>query len=242
MASPSPLPRSTVRMHPSSVAFPANANPRAGPHKTPLISRVNTNHHIPSHGYHHTRHSHHRSHSNSSGSSAHSTHSDVIEDDIDTPSIPKARYGGPAGNRDGNKAGDVWSFFERGDIKCKICVYVQISILDDSNSLSACSAQHSINPNHPQPNSFGKRTATGNLRKHLFTHHLDIWVRTCDQLGITITAREAQPYLERYRVESGVPFQATADGLPRVPYSNEAFVDAIMTWIVADDQVCDAFF
>ncbi|KAK7059379.1 hypothetical protein R3P38DRAFT_2758829 [Favolaschia claudopus] len=81
-------------------------------------------------------------------------------------------------------------------------------------------------------------TSTGILRRHLYERHLEAWVQGCDQLKIEITAREALPHVEAYRgKQNGSNSSSTADSAKKQPpFSNEAFVDAIVEWIVSDDQ------
>ncbi|KAJ7763564.1 hypothetical protein DFH07DRAFT_738672, partial [Mycena maculata] len=86
--------------------------------------------------------------------------------------------------------------------------------------------------------TFSKNTSTGVLRKHLYENHLDVWVAGCDQLKINIKAKEAKPYVDDYRARK----QTTAGASepeppePRTQFSQEAFVDAIVEFIVGDDQ------
>jgi len=68
------------------------------------------------------------------------------------------------------------------------------------------------------------------------------WVDTCDKFKIPIKAQVAQKAINDYRQKWGQP-QAPSDGsqVPPPPiceYSHEAFVDAIVEWIVANNQVC----
>jgi hypothetical protein len=90
---------------------------------------------------------------------------------------------------------------------------------------------HETNPEH-RVAQFGMKTATGPLRRHLFENHIDAWVDACDKMGIKIKAKEAQVPVQEYRQER--PSQSESD---RKPYSKEAFVDAIVEFIVGDDQV-----
>jgi hypothetical protein len=64
-----------------------------------------------------------------------------------------------------------------------------------------------------------------------------MWVAACDEFKIKITAKQAQPAVLEYRHRQG---HTTA--IPEVKespsFSQDAFVDAITEWIIADDQVC----
>ncbi|KAK7059465.1 hypothetical protein R3P38DRAFT_3522585 [Favolaschia claudopus] len=101
-----------------------------------------------------------------------------------------------------------------------------------------CKQHHSANPRDKEPKPFAPSTSTGILRRHLYERHLEVWVQGCDQLKIDITAREALPHVEAYRgKQNGSNSSSTADSAKKQPpFSNEAFVDAIVEWIVSDDQ------
>jgi hypothetical protein len=86
--------------------------------------------------------------------------------------------------------------------------------------------------------TFSLKTGTGVLRKHLYEHHADSWIEGCDKLRIPITAKDAQRAVLDYRRRNGQASANTAeDSKTRRPFSHEAFVDAIIEFIVADDQV-----
>ena len=94
--------------------------------------------------------------------------------------------------------------------------------------------------------SFSKATGTTVLRNHLASEHVASWVDTCDKFKIPIKAQVAQKAVNDYRQKRGQP-QAPSNGsqVPPPPireYSREAFVDAIVEWIVADNQVCFSSF
>ncbi|KAH9920264.1 hypothetical protein B0H21DRAFT_668206, partial [Amylocystis lapponica] len=124
-----------------------------------------------------------------------------------------------------SKARDVWTFYEDSPgpkRTCLLCKYVQASKKD-----------HVVK-------HYGLGTGTGPLRRHLYERHADDWISRCDQLHIPITAKEAQPAVADYRRRQGQNNTSTShSGQPvlRRPFSNEAFVDAIIEFIVADDQV-----
>jgi hypothetical protein len=95
---------------------------------------------------------------------------------------------------------------------------------------------HAADPSHKVV-KFSLKTSTGPLRRHLYEHHLDMWVTACDKLNINITAKEAANAVARHRQETG----SISSSQPRVKtsFSKEAFVDAIVEFIVANDQVCN---
>jgi hypothetical protein len=90
---------------------------------------------------------------------------------------------------------------------------------------------HETDPSHDVA-KFSERTGTGVLRRHLYEYHLSEWVKGCDQLGIQITAKGAMPAVNAFR-----GLRVEPEETARKPFSNEAFVDAIVEFIVGDDQV-----
>ena len=90
--------------------------------------------------------------------------------------------------------------------------------------------------------TFGLKTATGMLRRHLFNSHLDAWVEGCDKLGIVITAEDAQSSIIEYRTHQSERTIPAKDGTQRVPFSNEVFVDAIVDFIVREDLVSTCYY
>lgn len=92
--------------------------------------------------------------------------------------------------------------------------------------------------------TFRKSTATGSIRRHLYENHLADWVHVCDGLKIPITAKLAVPgpLVEEYRLAQDPRY--TKESGPedlRREFSKEAFVEAILQWIISDDQVSDCF-
>lgn len=89
---------------------------------------------------------------------------------------------------------------------------------------------------------YRKTTSTDARRKHLCKIHGDAWVQECRNKGIPITASSAMPAVEAYlrrHPDAGANtfFTAPLTSGPRPEFSQEAFVDAIMAFIVSDDQV-----
>ena len=67
--------------------------------------------------------------------------------------------------------------------------------------------------------------------------HIADWVQGCDKYNIKITAMAALSRVAEFRaMQAAQPVQA--DGTPRIPFSKEGFLDALVEWIVSDDQVC----
>lgn len=88
--------------------------------------------------------------------------------------------------------------------------------------------------------NFSLTTGTDPLRKHLIDHHVNTWIAACDKLEIKITAKSAQRAVTDYRQRQGESSQSSPDAKAKngsPPFSQEAFVDAIVEFIVANDQV-----
>jgi len=84
---------------------------------------------------------------------------------------------------------------------------------------------------------YGKKTSTTVRRSHLCESHPSAWIAACDKLGIDIMAKGAQNTVRNYRKEHN---QASSTADPedlRKCFTPEAFVDAIVDFIVSDDQV-----
>jgi hypothetical protein len=81
---------------------------------------------------------------------------------------------------------------------------------------------------------FAMTTGTGSLRKHLSGEHIEKWVTSYDDLDINITAEGALPAVYEFCVE---PEPTLLEGKHQ-EYTKEAFVEAILEFIVGDDQVC----
>lgn len=95
-----------------------------------------------------------------------------------------------------------------------------------------------VNPNH-KVMEYSDTTGTTVLCGHLIDDHSDEWIPTCKALCISITAKDAQPALVEYEHWHGNPRLATTKTTTgtHMPFSNEAFVDALTEFIIADDQV-----
>lgn len=98
---------------------------------------------------------------------------------------------------------------------------------------------NTVDPAHPTKH-FATSTSTSSIRDHFAADHIDEWVAGCDKLNIKITAKTVQSVVADSRHERG---KGQGKGVPaedtkRPTFTHEAFVDAIVEWIVADDQVC----
>ena len=95
---------------------------------------------------------------------------------------------------------------------------------------------HESKPTHTI-STFSHTTGTLNLWKHLYNDHLEQWVTSCDNLKIEIIAKAAIPFVKSFRQEpADTPLESE-----HLKYSKEAFVEAILEFIVGDDQVCAYF-
>ena len=63
-----------------------------------------------------------------------------------------------------------------------------------------------------------------------------MWVSICDKKGIKITASSVAKCVAAYHEECGQIPQT--DNTTCQKFSKKAFIDAIVEWMVADDQVC----
>ena len=95
--------------------------------------------------------------------------------------------------------------------------------------------------NHPVAR-FRDSTGTSSIRRHLYDLHLSEWISICDQYNIPITGKTARDRVNDYRLAQRT--QASVDqgafsplDSERREFSKEVFVEALVEWIVADDQV-----
>ncbi|KAF8814043.1 hypothetical protein BYT27DRAFT_7219956 [Phlegmacium glaucopus] len=90
---------------------------------------------------------------------------------------------------------------------------------------------HATDPTY-HISDFGLTTSTSNLQKHLFTDHIAEWVASCESLHIPITAAIAIEAIHKFHKEP----PTTSLESERPQYSKEAFTDAIVDFVVGDDQ------
>ena len=79
---------------------------------------------------------------------------------------------------------------------------------------------------------YSTSTGSGTLRSHLLKCHLEAWVQGCQKQGLQLKGKEGEEALARF---TGLPLQHQAQA--RVPFSQEAFCDALVKFTVATDQV-----
>ena len=83
---------------------------------------------------------------------------------------------------------------------------------------------------------FTKGTESTSLWKDLASEYIEMWISIYNKKGIKITMGGVAKYVAAYCEECGeIP---ETDNTTHQKFSKEAFVDAIVEWMVADDQVC----
>ena len=86
--------------------------------------------------------------------------------------------------------------------------------------------------------TFSASSSTSTLRNHLIHRHGTLWVQGCDRLKIPIKTDAGLAAAERVR--GTLPGEHPRSKTPARPFSNAAFVDAIVEFIVGDDLVVSA--
>ena len=90
-------------------------------------------------------------------------------------------------------------------------------------------------------NIVGAMTLMGMSVKHqdLVNCHTNTWISSCDQLKIPITAKALQDAVCDYRMRQGQAYSqpSSTDSTPHSPFLQEASVNAVMNFIIADDQI-----
>ena len=80
--------------------------------------------------------------------------------------------------------------------------------------------------------SYSGSTASVPLRAHLLAHHAEEWVQACWEKNIDLRGKEGEEALARV---TGVPVDRQAEA--QVPFTQDNFLDALVQFIVATDQV-----
>lgn len=75
-------------------------------------------------------------------------------------------------------------------------------------------------------------TATSTLRSHLLKNHVHEWVSGCKELGIVPRGKEGEEAMAKVM---GLPVQDLAEA--RETFSQQAFINALVQFIVATNQV-----
>ncbi|KAF5338299.1 hypothetical protein D9758_015766 [Tetrapyrgos nigripes] len=101
-----------------------------------------------------------------------------------------------------------------------------------------CELLQESNPNHPVK-SYEMSTGISNIRNHFSRAHKDVWFAACDRFKFKVGGRYKLDY-ESWRHDQNLPAAEVGGGNiqaeERVPFSMGAFVDALVDFIVADDQ------
>ena len=95
-----------------------------------------------------------------------------------------------------------------------------------------------------QVKTFSKGTGSSNLCDHLVDSHQNEWIKLCLEQGITIKGKDGLAAKATYEAEqlSGYltnPSEPSSVDWPQ--FTCEAFVDCLVEWIVANDQVSVIF-
>jgi hypothetical protein len=86
--------------------------------------------------------------------------------------------------------------------------------------------------------TYSESSSSSTPRTHLLKLHSEEWIEACDQRKIPITARGAEEAVREYRSRHGGTTPDIRKGKPtRKPFTQEGFEDAIVDFVVADDQV-----
>lgn len=86
---------------------------------------------------------------------------------------------------------------------------------------------------------YSTSTSSGNLRYHLAAQHIEEWVPACDERKIPVQGGSKVDRLIYAFQNKGMAMPEPVDPRANVPeFSKAAFVDALVDFIVADDQVC----
>lgn len=80
-------------------------------------------------------------------------------------------------------------------------------------------------------------SSTSTLHHHLAGKHLAEWISACKKAGIKITAtsKDVRKALEKLGGDDAIGLSDTVPAYRS--YTPKAFTEAIVKWIVADDQV-----
>ena len=136
---------------------------------------------------------------------------------------------------DDDLGADIKKFFRVDSNKQQHCLFCEYVIYSRCSSVTNSSYRQL-----QKVKIYGNLTGSGNLRKHLYKKHTEDWFSSCDEQGIAITAndKELQSTLADYRQRhSQVSKLASDSSIARQKYTSKAFIDAIVEFIVADDQV-----
>ena len=95
-------------------------------------------------------------------------------------------------------------------------------------------------PAGDQVKTFSKGTGSSNLRDHLVDSHRNEWIKLCLEQKITIKGKDGLAAKAAYEAEQLGGYltnPSEPSSIDRPQFTREAFVDCLIEWIVADDQV-----
>ena len=72
--------------------------------------------------------------------------------------------------------------------------------------------------------------------KHLVREHITLWISIWKQKGIRITEKSVTDKIKAYHASCGESFKQGSSSTYQ-KYLRKTFVDAILVWIVMDNQV-----
>ncbi len=82
------------------------------------------------------------------------------------------------------------------------------------------------------------KTSTDILQHHLLDFHVTAWLMKCDQLGIEIHTQQKAYWdaVNNFQIKQG-KHPSSSGGAVQHLFLKESFIDTLISWIVADDQV-----
>lgn len=89
---------------------------------------------------------------------------------------------------------------------------------------------------HLKVHAYSANTATSSLRSHLLRNHMTEWVTECQRLNIPLKGKEGEEAFAKF---TGQPLQRQAE--VRTPFSQDSFLDGLVQFIIATNQVCVVF-
>lgn len=145
-----------------------------------------------------------------------------------------------------SKAQDIWSFF-RHDTKtatniCILCEYVCISFYDSrlSKLIDIKYRAQAVHIPDFSVTKYAVGTSTYGLRKHLCNNHLDEWAKQCKEKKLVIGGEEARAIVADYWRQRGEMVDganSSQSNQARLSFTAENFIQAILKFVVSDDQV-----
>jgi len=92
---------------------------------------------------------------------------------------------------------------------------------------------------HVKVKGFGTSMGMSVKHLHLVNCHINTWISSCDWLKIPITAKAVQNAVCDYRTRQRQAYSQPSStySISCSPFSQEAFVNVVMNFIIADDQV-----